>query len=351
MFDDLLKQFSGGTDFRKFGAVVDSVWDQRDSLGDAIEFFAANRDQMTKALGFMHDHGDEILELIRAVPDILGQAGAGIEAAGKAATTASRFLSGDGDSLTADRALTAASATLDRCQGLVGDVARLVAAIGDRFSGIPFVGEATEVLRQGGQCVDDVARQLGDASTMIGRLGTQLGEAGSDLNQAGQQLASSGAALRQFGIANARPVSPERPWALVAAAEVDDAAPTGPIDEDAPQSQPKRVAAETAPRTSRAGRSTAKQASTTRGAKKTPAKKTSAKKTPARTTAAGGAARKTASKKTPAKKTPAKKTAKRAPTKRTAAKKTAKRAPTKRAAANKTPAKKTSARKTPAKRS
>ena len=97
MIEDLLKQFGVPGDIAKLTKVMDLVWDQRDSLGDAVRFVSDNKEQLSRTLAFVRDHGDDLLDLARRLPELLGHAGSGIEAAGAAAQTASRFLTGWND--------------------------------------------------------------------------------------------------------------------------------------------------------------------------------------------------------------------------------------------------------------
>jgi hypothetical protein len=203
MIDDLLKQFGMPSDVTKLAKVVDLVWDQRDSLGDVVRFVSENKEQLTRSLGFVRDHGDELLDLAGRLPELLGHAGSGIEAAGAAAQTASRFLTGgDGGNVGADGLLDFASVALERCRSLVADAGALVGTIGARVEKLPLVDDAAAALRASGERFDDLASQLAEVASRFTSLGQRLAEAGVDLDRAGSQLQVSGGALRSFaGIA------------------------------------------------------------------------------------------------------------------------------------------------------
>ncbi len=102
MIDDLLKQFGMPIDMAKLAKVLDVFWDQRDQLTEVVRLVSTNKDQLTRLIVFMRDHGDDLVEMVGRLPELLGHAGSGIEAAGAAAQTASRFLSGADDSMGAD---------------------------------------------------------------------------------------------------------------------------------------------------------------------------------------------------------------------------------------------------------
>ena len=271
---------------------------------------------------FIKDHGDDLVDMLERVPEILGKAGIGLSAAGSSAVKASGFLTGDDGGVDVRELAETAASALNRCHDQLKGATDLLARLGDQIDDIKIptlstshteimgfsvvtgidlgessiAGDAAGSLRSGADRLVDVAEDLQTVAEKLLGLGGAIGDAGADLRVVGGDLETSGTAL---------------------------VAMTGP-----------------AKKTTARKRTSKKRAARKTPAKKTTARKTSARKSKARKTPAKKAAtRKTAAKKTPPRKSPAKKSTakKKAPTKRAAPKKAsgtamlAKKSPTKKA--------------------
>ena len=84
--DDLLGDF--GDDLGKAKDLADQLWDDRDKISETVSLVWENKDELNGVLDFVRDHGDDLLDLLRKVPDILGQAGDGLSMAGSSAVQA-----------------------------------------------------------------------------------------------------------------------------------------------------------------------------------------------------------------------------------------------------------------------
>ncbi len=155
------------------GGVTEEVRDALNSIGH-------QRDRIMGAVDWVADHGDDVMNVLRELPDMLQTAGEGIGAAGTAATTAGHFLSGAGANGVTDLAGVAAVA-LERASRQFAGVAKL-------FTGLPGIGGAASRVSS---VAEDLTTVAGQFRSLVGN----LDEVGRGLIGVGEQLASSGTAL------------------------------------------------------------------------------------------------------------------------------------------------------------
>ena len=99
--DDILELVQD-FDFEKVKETVDAVWDQKDEIGQVVEFVVENK--------------DKIVDVITQLPKLLDKTGAGIAAAGESAVKASALLTGDGSESAVSGLTDLAAGALDRCR-------------------------------------------------------------------------------------------------------------------------------------------------------------------------------------------------------------------------------------------
>lgn len=292
-----------------------------------------NWDGLMQAVDFITDHGEDLIDLLGRLPDILDRAGEALGTAAEAAVDASSFLTA-GDGLDADDIAGSAGKAMAVCQEHLSSVAKLLERVGDELGGIKVpafdiersevmglsvvsgidvktnrvaAGAARDVQASASQLAE-VADALAAAGDGLGRLQSNLGAAGSRINALASDVEASGLALT----------------------ELSGSSTTS-------RRQPKRKAKKPAARKPSAKKRTATK-------KKAPAKKTTARKTTARKTATKKVK---STNRTAAKKTTKKTTAKRTTAKRTTAKRAATKPTTtpRTATKKKTTTKKTTSRK------
>jgi hypothetical protein len=215
--DDLLGDF--GDDLGKAKDLADQLWDDRDKISETVSLVWDNKDELVGVLDFVKDHGDDLLDLLKKVPEILGQAGDGLTLAGTSAVQAGGWLVDEKGGV-AKFAETAADA-IEACLEQLGRAVELLGDLGDEIDGISIpsfeptytevmgfnvvtgldIGEmsltdqAAGKIRDGGEQLDGIASHLAGASDALRALGGKVADAGGELESVGLQLHDSGQTL------------------------------------------------------------------------------------------------------------------------------------------------------------
>lgn len=294
--DDVLGSLGGGGQVGQIKEVVDLVLNNKDSLLDAV--------------AFVRDHGDDLIDLMQRLPDILERAGSALATAGDAAMQASQFLVA-GDGVDADDVASAAATAIEVCTEHLGTVASLLGRVAGQLDDIrvPTLGvDRTEMmginvvsgLDVGSKAVargpadsikntsdqmQAVVGALADAGAGLAQLQANLGAAGEKIQSVAGEIERSGSALVELspgekkqpvarkGTAKKRPTTKKSP------ARKTTAKKKAPVKKAASS---KRSTSKKAP----ARRATTKKATVKKATvKKAPVKKASVKKSGARRTA------------------------------------------------------------------
>lgn len=213
MFNDLLDKLGGDAaklDPRKLLDLIDDLWESRSKIVDTVEFVWDRRDAIGEAIDFVQDHADDLVDLAKRLPELLGDAGGALETAGGGAVKASAMLLGtDGDGV-GDLAAEAAAA-LDRCRDELHEVMGLFDKAGSGLASLPLVGSAAEPLVDGAHRIGAVAEDLGSVAGRLKGLGDTITDAGGDLGEVGAALGSSGVALQRLAPEPTRPPAKKSP--------------------------------------------------------------------------------------------------------------------------------------------
>jgi len=222
VFDKMLDMFD---DFEvdKLKDVVETVWEDRDKIQSAVGLVWDNKDEIMGVIEFVRDNKDQLLDLAGKLPELLGQTGLGIAAAGESAIKASGMLTGkDDDDMSAQRLAEVASDALDRCRteldSATGIIANIAGALDDlkipslepkysevvgfkvvtgvEFGELSLLDDAAAKLKGGADHVAGVSSGLEDVSVRLRSLGARLTETGDDLESVGSKLVESGGLLQ-----------------------------------------------------------------------------------------------------------------------------------------------------------
>ncbi len=223
-----------GLDVGKVKEVVETIWDDRDKLGEVVELVWSNKDRLVPVLDWVNEHGDDLLHLMRQLPDILGRAGHGLADAGESAIGAASWLIGQSDDGVGEVIEIAAKA-LEACWGELDDVAKLLGHIGNHVDGvsIPTVSTthtevlgmnvitgvdigsrdlfdgAADQLRGGAERISGVATGLTTLAQQLRSVAVRVVDAGGDLETVGTQLMTSGSSL--VAMSGGAPRTPAKP--------------------------------------------------------------------------------------------------------------------------------------------
>ena len=182
-----------------------------------------NWDGLMQAVDFITDHGDDLIDLLGRLPDILERAGEALGTAAEAAVEASSFLTA-GDGLDADDIAGSAARAMAVCQEHLSSVAGLLDRVGEELGGIKVptidvernelmglsvvsgidigsnqvAGGAARDVKASARQLKDVADALATAGDGLGRLQSNLSAAGDRINALAGDVEASGNALAEL---------------------------------------------------------------------------------------------------------------------------------------------------------
>ena len=199
-----------GVDPDRVKDVVAAVWDHKDEVASAV--------------GFVRDHGDDLVRLAAKLPELLGSVSEFLTEAAGDARSAAGFLTGAG-AKGADGGVKALAAlageALDACRRELASARDLLAGLGDDLAGVPIpsvkptysevlghrlvtgldLGEgrllqpASGRLHDGAERFDGVGEQLATVADLLRRIGGLVDDAGRGLASTADRLERGGRAL------------------------------------------------------------------------------------------------------------------------------------------------------------
>lgn len=191
-------------------------------VGEAVDWIVENRDTIGDAVEFVQDIDEHVVELLKKLPELLDSLGSGLADAGEQAQRAAVTLMGDDGK-------SGARATLDHGAGLLaviteqlGKAAAMLADVAEDVGkvGIPSIEpKFTEVLglkvisgvdiesnsilagpagklKDGAKTVGDVTGNLGELADDLGKIADVLGKVGEALGNLGGRLGDSGGQIK-----------------------------------------------------------------------------------------------------------------------------------------------------------
>ena len=203
-------QAFAGVDPDRVKDVVAAVWDHKDEVAAAV--------------GFVREHGDDLVRLAGKLPELLGSVSEFLTEAAGDARSAAGFLTGEG-AHGADggvKALAAlAGAALDACRTELASARDLLDKLGDDLAGVPIpsvkptysevlghklvtgldLGEgrllesASRRVRDGAERFDGVGAELAKVADLLRRIGGLVDDAGQGLASTAAKLERGGKAL------------------------------------------------------------------------------------------------------------------------------------------------------------
>jgi hypothetical protein len=204
-----LGKASAELDPRKLVDLVNDLWGLRKTIVDTVEFVVENRAALVGAMGFVQDHADDLIDLAKRLPELLGTAGDALETAGGGAKEAGSFLLGDGTQSVLQLAEEAADA-LDRAHRELAAIKGLFDRAGAELVALPVVGTAARPIVDGAGRLGAVALDVGDVSDKLRKVGAAITDTGRGLDRVGGALTSSGSTLQRLRPAPAPPATKAR---------------------------------------------------------------------------------------------------------------------------------------------
>lgn len=208
-------QAFAGLDAGRVKDVVSAVWDSKDEVAGAV--------------AFVRDHGDEILDLVRKLPEYLSLTSKALTDAAEDVAGAAAFLTGGpgpaGKRTGGVLAVTqAAGEALDACRHELSDAKTLLDRVGAEFAKVPIpsvepkysevmgvriisglelgddklLASASERMGEIASRFDGVGERLAEVAEQLRKLGAAVDKAGDGLAGTATKLEAGGAALARF---------------------------------------------------------------------------------------------------------------------------------------------------------
>ncbi|MEM8922074.1 MAG: hypothetical protein AAGD35_01135 [Actinomycetota bacterium] len=171
-----------------------------DDVKDAVGAVAGSGDEVAAAVSFVRDHGDDLVDLVAKLPELLAStAGALTEAAddvGKAAA----FLTGGRNAGPGVQSLAdVAGEALDACREELGSAKKLLDMVGSSFDKLPIPdGGIGDRVADAAKRFDTVGDRLADVAGQLRKLGEAVDSAGQGLANTSKKLEAGGNALSKF---------------------------------------------------------------------------------------------------------------------------------------------------------
>lgn len=167
---------------------------------DAVTAAAGHTDDVTAAVVFVRDHGDELVDLVRKLPELLGSAAGALTGASNDVSAAASFLTGAPGSGPGVKSVAGlASDALDICRTELGDARKLFDAVANAFRHLPIPdGGIGERVGDAAQRFEVVGDKLAEVAEQLRHLGDAVDKAGHGLSATATKLEAGGAALNKL---------------------------------------------------------------------------------------------------------------------------------------------------------
>jgi hypothetical protein len=180
-----------GIDTSKLDDVVSAVWDHKDDVAGAVSF--------------VRDHGDELLELVARLPELLASAASALTDAATDTRATATFLTGSGltgsgEAQDGVKSLAALAGTaLEACRSELADARAMLENLAGALDGVPLLGPAAKKLEDGAAHFNGVGSHLGVVAEHLRAIGGLVDQAGAGLARTADKLDSGGKALGALG--------------------------------------------------------------------------------------------------------------------------------------------------------
>lgn len=173
-----------------------------EGLKDAVGSMVGSTDDVAAAVGFVAEHGDDVIDLVRRLPELLASTAEALTDASDDVASAAAFLTGGKDSAGRDAGVgvrslaSVAGEALDACREELGSAKDLLDTVGRQFDKLPIpdggigdrIGDAADRFDRVGDRLADVAAQLRDVGDAVDKAGKGLARTAGKLEAGGKAL-------------------------------------------------------------------------------------------------------------------------------------------------------------------
>ncbi len=178
-----------------FGVTADDLKDLAGSVvGDAGD------SDVLKAVAFVRDHGDDVIDLVGRLPELLASTSSALTDAADDVSSAAAFLTGGRDSGPGvQRIAELAGDALETCRSELADAEGLLKDVAGMFDRVPMVGDdIRDLMESVAKRFDTVGDRLAEVAVQLRGLGGAVDSAGHGLSRTAAKLDSGGRALASF---------------------------------------------------------------------------------------------------------------------------------------------------------
>lgn len=171
-----------------------------DQLKDLAGGVVDSGDDIGKAVSFVAEHGDELIDLVAKLPELLGTTASALTDAASDVASAASFLTGGGKSGPGVQKLAdLASDALETCREELGDAEKLLTSVAGYLDNVPMVGDDIgDAMNDVAKRFDNVGDRLGQVAVQLRKLGGAVDSAGEGLSRTATKLDNGGKALSKF---------------------------------------------------------------------------------------------------------------------------------------------------------
>ena len=172
-------------------------------LGDVTEAVGAvigSSDDVAAAVRFVTEYGDDVIDLIKRLPDLLASTASALTEAADDVAGAANFLTGapgKGDGVRAVADL--AGDALDVCREELGSAQKLLSTVARQFDKLPIPdGGIGDRIGDAADKFDRVGDRLAEVAVQLRKMGIQVDKAGQGLARTATKLERGGQALGKY---------------------------------------------------------------------------------------------------------------------------------------------------------
>ncbi len=174
-------------------------------MKDAVGAVLGSTDDVGKAVAFVAEHGDDLVDLVRRLPELMASTASALTDASDDVSTAAAFLTGGKDSSGRDAGVgvqslaEVAGEALEACREELGSAKDLLDTVGRQFDKLPIPdGGIGERVTDAAQRFDKVGDRLAEVARQLRSLGEAVDSAGNGLASTAKKLDAGGKALAKF---------------------------------------------------------------------------------------------------------------------------------------------------------
>lgn len=174
--------------------------DVKDAVGAVIGSGDTGLGDVASAVSFVAEHGDDIIDFVQRIPDLLSStAGALTEAADDVAGAAAFLTGGKGAGDGVQAVAELAGDALDTCRDELASAQKLLSTVADQFEKLPIPdGGIGERIADAANRFDHVGDRLADVAAQLRKMGISVDKAGHGLARTAAKLEKGGKTLGQI---------------------------------------------------------------------------------------------------------------------------------------------------------